>query len=329
VGDFGGRVRRVSTCDGTVAPGSSEAQFGALYETRAVVKDGGTVFVVGANTDVARVYPRDALSLAESGEAQVLPSPAAPPSNAPSAATIGPDGALWIATRSDGGGLVRFKMNGTTCYQDTAPPFEMGVENRGLVRLGDALVLALYDDASETTRFRAVDFLTPPADPCQVELVVPGFPDTASAPLDVARSGAELIYGGFRDLGGVNLAAVLGRSTAGGASFEIVLDSSPEIDAFTAVQSADTSIYAARASGSIPMSGVFDGAATLARYAASFVPESSPITETLVAGVKIIWAVEVDDDGVYLAGQLDAAEPPAGFVMKCTRDLECPALPNP
>jgi hypothetical protein len=322
-------VRRVSTCDGTVAPGSSVVQFGALYETRAVVKDGGTVFVVGANAEVARVYPRDALSLAESAEAQVLPSPAAPPQNAPSAATIGPDGALWIATAGDGGGLVRLKTNGSTCYQDTAPPFAMGVENRGLVRVGDALVLALYDDASETTRFRAVNFLTPPADPCAVSLVAAGYAETQSVPLDVERSGSELLYAGLQGDVTADSAAVLGRSTVAGEKFEIVLDPSMGLDAFSAVKAASTTVYAARATGSLLPNGTFQGGVTIAQYNASFMPGSTPLAEVVLPDVNLVWAVEVDDDGVYVAGQHDAADPPAGFVMKCTRDLVCPPVPSP
>ena len=56
-----------------------------------------------------------------------------------------------------------------------------------------------------------------------------------------------------------------------------------------------------------------------------FQQNSSPIAETEIQGAMYVRSVVIDADGVYLIGW--AADGAHGFAMKCTKDLECPAVP--
>jgi hypothetical protein len=201
----------------------------------------------------------------------------------------------------------------------------MGVENRGLVAIGSSLVLGLHAVGPGTTSFRSIDFAPPPTDPCAVTLNLSGYPDTQCLPLDLERSGSELLYAGVGGDG--DPTAILGRATTIGEQHEIEVNPSDGLDGFTAVKRFGTTVYAARATGTVDAQNLFTGEARLFAYPAEFVAGTSPSLEVVLPGVQLVWAIEVDDDGVYVSGQRTAVLPPEGFVMKCTHDLVCPPTP--
>lgn len=67
------------------------------------------------------------------------------------------------------------------------------------------------------------------------------------------------------------------------------------------------------------------GAAWVARFDPEFAADDAPVIDTFPGGALIGWKAAMDEYGLYVSGE---AEDSRGFLIKCTRELQCGNVPN-
>lgn len=273
-----------------------------------------------------RVHRFDAATLAPIGLPVTLPSQFSSPSNPVRLGELGADGALWISALSDGGGFGRFVPGQPICYQDAfgTPDYE----TRGLAKIGADIVFGVTPIFGTSTSFRVLSPLSSSDGPCMALTGLSTYPPTTSVPLDMMGMGDQILFAATNGPLTAITRGVLGRSAPGGPMIERVYDPTPNTDAFTAVTHRNGIVYAGGGMNATPdMNGVFTGELHLLSFPSNFTADSEPIADVVVSGAQIPWKMMADADGLYVTGQ--ATTSLAGFVMKCTLALGCPAVPPP
>lgn len=324
VGDEGGTVRALSTCNGTPTPASPDGFATMSARIRGLRWVGSEVVAVGTGNGAIRIHRLDPATLAPLGASPEEINGTNGQDSFQS--ELGPDGALWVSVHEDGGKLVRVKPTEKTCVLDldSSPLFAMG-----LTTTPKSLVLTLLHPLHGVTAVRrypwsgfdalACKFTGGGEDEAALQSVVNG----------MAAHGERVYVAQLAGTPGSNIQALLSRHDPGGDDVTTTLDVAPNLDGFMSVAATSQEVLVAGvAGGQYGNSGydIVSGDAWIWRYGASFAGAASPNASARIEGGRIAWNVERGSSGIYVAGK---AQDGGGFVAKCTLDLNCPSLPAP
>lgn len=219
------------------------------------------------------------------------------------------EGELWLSLDNDGDGLIRVSpVDGSTQRYDFGPyGLGRGVASTdaGLAQVWGTYELAFVDTSSCSD-----------GGMCRPPLVSDPH---AVLPHRIASDGPQV----FLVSASGNVGTLM-RTTAEGAELGPVVtrDPSAELDGWVDVAVWDGVVYASGASSGIT------GIPWLVAYAADFEAGDPPLNEAFLAGAgDVAWAIAADELGVYVAGSRSPQSGGGGFIMKCTHDLDCPAVP--
>lgn len=196
----------------------------------------------------------------------------------------------------------------------------------GVVALGPEQAIVAWRVGSAGTLYQ----LGPSKAQCaSVLLEGPPF-DHALVPHGLAHNSTHVFVAGFADIDVdveclPNLESGLLRASLDSLAQEARTTLAPMgcINAFVDVVADDEAVFAVgtREAEQLGVGGV----AWLARYDPLFDEADPAVAETFLEGGLIAWQAAMDPLGLYISG---LAEGDRGFLVKCTRELQCGSIPN-
>jgi hypothetical protein len=325
VGNDVGKVVKLETCTGY-------SQLAAGLDTTLkvrVLKEVAGELVVGGATDTAhllyRLSPNSLGLIAPPVEMPAEFTVDASNGNFVRLSEVGSDSALWLSALRDGGGFGRYVPGQTPCYVDTYA--NNGLETRGFANVGTTLVYGVRDPSAEPTSFRVFEPLSASA-PCDVSSSSASYPSTTGFLIDMRARGDELFFAESSGPLNADSKGILGRAMPGGPLVELDYDPTPNTDVFTAVAPYNDRVYVAGGFDAVAGTDSYlQGELRIFAYPINFDESSTPIAMATIPNALIPWNIEVDADGVYVVGLSQTQPDVRGFAVKCTLDLQCPAVP--
>jgi hypothetical protein len=263
----------------------------------------GDDLLIGTNYQgkVGEVFVLDRQTLAESA----APIPVTPVGTGDDniwTATVH-DGAFWLSPDNDGDAIIRVD---PVSRQATRFDFGTQTMGRGLVSTPYGLVknwgdkrLALFDTTQCTTTCPAPATLGP------LDTLAFKIKYGSNAIFHVSFDG---------DVGTLTRVDMPAFTTV----TKVVNEVGAGLDGWVDVAVWNDVVYVSGASGGIA------GLPWVAAYPANFNDQSVPMYETFLDSKgDVNWSVTVDAFGVYVSGNTATG----GYVIKCTHELDCPALP--
>lgn len=199
-------------------------------------------------------------------------------------------------------------------------------EPGGVVALGDTDAIVAWSGPTNGRLYR----VSPSSAECAAVAVQGSVFDTGQRPYGLAHNSTQVYAAMFGEIDNdpgcpLNLEAGILRADLATLTQQARSEFEPNhcIDAFVDVVADDDAVFAVGAHEADDIA--LGGAAWVARFDPAFESNDAPIAQTFPAGALIVWKAAIDRHGLYLTG--DAGND-AGFLIKCTRELQCGSVPD-